>query len=115
MHELSFATEILATVQQAARAHGAKSVTRVRLRVGALSGLNADSLSFCLEAISDKTLLAGAAIEIVETGPELICPRCGRFSAEDVSPGTCPVCGGPAELSLATDVCVEEIEADGED
>jgi hydrogenase nickel incorporation protein HypA/HybF len=112
MHELSFATEILEHVERQARQHGAVRVTRIKLRLGPLSGINEDSLSFCLEAIARDTLAAGAGIAFTAGGLDAVCAACGRSPVSDTAPALCPRCGGPAELSLGTEVCIEEIELD---
>ena len=115
MHELSFAEQILKVVEHEARKNGARKVNRVRLRVGKLSGVDKESLSFCLEAIAAGSLMDGSRIEVTEVEPELVCAACGRFPVGDASAAVCPRCGKPAELSPATEVYVEEIELNDEE
>ncbi len=51
MHELSIADSILGAVRtEAARRPGAR-VAKVGLRLGELSGVDRESLSFCFEAL----------------------------------------------------------------
>ncbi|HQM48366.1 MAG TPA: hydrogenase maturation nickel metallochaperone HypA [Candidatus Hydrogenedentes bacterium] len=66
MHELSFAQQILETVQREAAGFGGVRVTRVKLRADEYLALEPASLRFCLESISQDTIMAGAEIEIEE-------------------------------------------------
>lgn len=115
VHELSFAEAVLKSIEKEARRHRARAVSSVRLRVGTLSGVDKASLSFCLEAISAGTVMAGARIDVVEAGPELVCGECGRFPVERPKALVCPKCGAPAELSPGTEMFIEEMELDGEE
>ena len=115
MHELAFAEQILKIVEHEARKNGARKVTRVKLIVGRMSGVDKGSLSFCLEAIAAASLMDGARIEVTEVEPELICADCGRFPIGDALTPVCPACGKEADLSTATDLYVEEIDLHEED
>ncbi len=115
MHELSIAGAVLGCVKREARKHGARAVTAVRLRVGTLSGVDRQSLDFCLQAISAGTVMEGARIEMVGAGPELVCEKCGRFPIERPTRPLCPSCGAPAKLSPGTDTYIEEMELDDEE
>jgi len=115
LHELSFAAQILRCVEQQAREHRAPRVSRLRLRVGRLSGVNRDNLAFCLEAVADGSVMQGAQIEVDEAGPELVCPSCGRLPVDGMVKPVCPACGKEAELVLNTEVTIEEVELDVEE
>jgi hydrogenase nickel incorporation protein HypA/HybF len=110
MHELSFAEQILKVVDGVAHENGGRKVTRVTLKVGKMSGVDKRSLSFCLDAISSGTVMAGARIEIIDVEPELVCEACGRFPVAGATAPVCPKCNRPAELSPGMDLYVEEIE-----
>lgn len=66
MHELSFAEQILETIQRETAAFGAARVTRVKLRADEYLALEPASLRFCLESIAVNTIMDGARIEIEE-------------------------------------------------
>lgn len=73
MHELSFAEQILDTVQREAAAYPDTRIIRIRLRAGELLGIEPASLEFCLKAISAGTVANTAEIEIEPVpGGELI-------------------------------------------
>ena len=93
MHELSIANSILDAVRtEAARRPGAR-LLKVGVRVGELSGVVPDALSFCFEALVRGSDLEPLALEI-ETCPRCQrCPECGRtFPVIDYEIA-CPDCG----------------------
>ncbi len=112
MHELVFAEEILNCVLKEVEKHGSPRVLNISLGIGCYSGIEPDSLAFCLEAITKDTLLEGAKLEFEETGPQLICQRCGRFPCGGVESTICPQCGGEAIYSPGTDLYIRNIEID---
>ena len=115
MHELAFAEQILTSVVDAAAAYPGARIRRVRLSAGKYLGLDRDSLTFCLDAISSGTPLEDAEIELTEVGPEFMCPACGRVPAGEEVLETCPQCGAAGEMSRGTDLFIEEIELDDEE
>ena len=108
MHELGIASAVLEAVRSEAALHPGARVVKIGLRVGALSGVNADALSFCIEALAKDTDLARAALAIEEPprrhhcdacdctfdvdAYNFACPRCGTFQ---------PACVGGTELEVA--------------
>ena len=69
MHELSFAEQILETIQRETAAYSGARVTRVKLKTDEYLALEPASLRFCLESISVNTVMDGAEIEIEEVQP----------------------------------------------
>ena len=114
MHELAFAEQILTAVAREASQYPDAKVTRIRLSAGKYLGLDRASLTFCLEAISQGTLIEGARIDLVELGPEFECPACGRVALENDTAVTCPKCGAEGAASPGTELFIEEIELDDE-
>ena len=55
MHELGIAESILEAVETEMRAYAGSRPIKVAVKVGALSGVDRDSLSFCFEAITKGT------------------------------------------------------------
>lgn len=96
MHELGIATEALEQALARAQASGATRITGLGLRVGALSGVDPESLEFALEALLPGTLAAGAAVEIEPIAAKAHCPACGRdFAVATDFLLLCPDCGRP--------------------
>ncbi len=80
MHELAITESVVATVAQ--RVPGA-TVTSVKLEIGALSGVVADSVRFCFDLVTEGTSLQGASLEIVEPAARCRCRGCGAEFAPD--------------------------------
>lgn len=75
MHELAIAESVLDTIT--ARI-GDRQVREVRLEIGKLSGVSADSLRFCFELVATGTGVDGAELEIVEPPGEGRCVTCSN-------------------------------------
>lgn len=94
MHEFSLCRALLDTVGRVAREHRSRAVTGIRLRVGALSGIEPALLehSFALARIG--SVAEQALLEIVSASPRIHCRRCETEA--DVPPNRllCPDCGG---------------------
>ncbi len=91
MHELAIAEGVVDTVTE--RLPGA-TVTCVRLEIGALSGVVADSIRFCFDLATEGTGLAGARLEISELPARCQCRACGTEFQPDGPIVLCP-CGSP--------------------
>jgi hydrogenase nickel incorporation protein HypA/HybF len=95
-------------VEQHARAHSATAVSRVAVRIGALSGVEpelfASAFTLCREGI-----LAGAELELRRSEVAWACPTC----AAAVPAGgvlRCPACDAPAKLISGDEILLEQIE-----
>ncbi|MFM2438835.1 MAG: hypothetical protein RLZ55_1660, partial [Actinomycetota bacterium] len=92
MHELSIAHAVVSTVTAALPADP-PPVTRVRLRIGELSGVVAQALLFAYDVAADGTPLAGSEL-VIESAPIIVdCPTCGHGQLADLRDFRCPSCG----------------------
>jgi hydrogenase nickel incorporation protein HypA/HybF len=109
VHELSVALSLVDAVCEKAGALGNVRVDAVFVRLGELSGVLKDALSFCFEVAAKGTAVEGARLEVEDVPVTVLCPRC---SAErrlaSVQHLRCPVCDEPTpdvidgrELELA--------------
>jgi hydrogenase nickel incorporation protein HypA/HybF len=73
-------------------------VTCVRLEIGALSGVVADSVRFCFDLVTEGTNLEGAALEIAQPPAECRCRSCGSGFEPDSPIVMCPC--GSAEVTV---------------
>lgn len=94
MHEFSLASEIIRAAAGELRDVKGVSCTRLRVRVGSLSGVSAESLRFCLEAARAGTPLEGIGVEVEVVRPKLVCPACGEVECEGRFDIVCPQCSG---------------------
>lgn len=94
MHELSLAEGILQIVEDAAAAQGFKRVTEVRLEIGALSGVEIEALSFCLDMVLKDSIAQGARVELEKVPGTGFCLECGETVPVNALYDACPKCGG---------------------
>jgi hydrogenase nickel incorporation protein HypA/HybF len=99
MHELSLAAGIVDLVSDAARAHDASRVVRVRLAVGALAQVEPEALALGFEAASRGTVAEGASLVIERPPGTARCLGCGATPTVAQRGDPCPDCGG-FELSI---------------
>lgn len=109
MHEYGIVREILDRIDAEARARGATAVRTVRLRIGALSGVEPELLGLAFDAFAGGTLSAGARLEVASVAARWECPAC----ALDIAPGEtlrCLACGGAARLAEGNEIILEQLE-----
>ncbi len=95
LHELAITEGLVDAVTE--RLPGAK-VTCVRLEIGALSGVVADSVKFCFDLVTEGTDLEGATLEISQLPGLCNCRVCDKDFEPDGSIAICPC--GSAEVTV---------------
>jgi hydrogenase nickel insertion protein HypA len=109
VHEYSIVQALLEQVERHAAAHRASHVHRVHLRVGALSGVEIPLLASAYEVFRERSVCAGAELEIHPVAARWDCPRCERaFAAGERL--RCPDCELPAALRGGDEIVLERIE-----
>ena len=92
MHELSIVASLFDILNEKAEEQKAKKVTKVKLKVGMLSGVVPELLESAFEIYKKGTIASEAELEIEETVVKAKCQNCGaEFSPEDFTM-ICPVC-----------------------
>jgi hydrogenase nickel incorporation protein HypA/HybF len=94
MHELSLAESLIESIEEEARRQGFSRVRRVRLEVGALSGVEPEALRFGFEVAARDTLAEGAELEILTLPGEAWCFACNCAIAVSEYYDPCPHCQG---------------------
>ena len=90
---MSIAASVLDAVRAESELHGGARVTRAGLRIGELSGVEVESLRFCLEVLVTDTDLAALGFEIEVAPWTRRCHKCGAlFRVTDARP-ECTACG----------------------
>lgn len=93
MHELSIAQSIVETIETRAIECQATRVECVRLKIGAASGIVADSLAFCFEMLTNEIpILVGAQLSIETLPHRARCPHCDKEFAIENYIAQCPTC-----------------------
>ncbi len=92
MHELSLAQAILETAQAQAASHGAARVLAIRLRIGELSAVVDEALSFSFGIVAQGTAADGADVQIEHVPWTIRCQECGvGYRVQEGMP-VCPDC-----------------------
>lgn len=110
MHEMSIAVAMVEQVSDAAERNGSGAVSAVRLQLGELAGVVADSLQFCFSLACAGTVVDGAELLVEHLPGRARCTPCGAEWATGMPPQLCcPQCeGGTAEL-----LCGRELQIVG--
>ncbi len=113
VHELSIACSLVKAAIDEATRHGAKHVVRVDVVLGALSGVEMDSLMFCFPAVAKGTLCEGAGLN-VEIMPAVgRCPACLTTSEVCDFMSACPECGSwPLGIQGGREMTLRAVEID---
>jgi hydrogenase nickel incorporation protein HypA/HybF len=93
VHELSVCQGLMRQVEQIAAQNQAKTVGKIVLRVGALSGVEPDLLEHAFTIAREGTVASSAELEI-EKGPARVrCTLCGAKGEAVINRLLCPQCG----------------------
>jgi hydrogenase nickel incorporation protein HypA/HybF len=114
VHEASVAQAIVDEIVERAADEFIDRVLRVRLRIGALTGVFPDALTFVWDVATEGTLAEGSSLDIERVPLEIFCKRCARArEAEQTHPPLpiCPVCGDPsAEIVRGRELLITGLE-----
>jgi len=115
VHEASIMEAALQSAEDEARRAGADRITRLRLRVGVLSGVVPEALEFAFESLREGTMAAGAALDI-ETVPAVFrCLECGAMPELDEITFACPACRGSMVVDHGgNELELSQLEVDGD-
>lgn len=109
MHELGIAQNILQIVRQSVPEEQTAEVRKIRMRLGKLSGVIAESLDFCFNVIISDTEMGQASLEIEHVPVTAECRECGhRFAMDDLD-FSCTACKS-TQLELLSGKELELVE-----
>jgi len=112
VHETGIAWEILGTAKRAAERAGAP-LSAVCVRLGKMSGVVAESVSFAFDALKDQAGVPQARLEIESIPVEVLCPQCGsRQRPEGELILWCPECGAPMSVCSGEQLEIAWIEVE---
>ena len=93
MHELGIATSVLQAARREAQRHPGARLRKVKVRVGELSGVNPEALSFCFEVLARESNLGSLELEIESCRRRQRCPTCAQTFTVANYDLSCPQCG----------------------
>jgi hydrogenase nickel incorporation protein HypA/HybF len=109
VHEWSIVEALLREAERQLRAHGARSVQRLHLRIGELAGVEIAQLETAYATFRERSCCEHAALEVEAVPARWHCPRC----EQDLPPGAvlrCGRCGGPGRLASGDEIVLARIE-----
>jgi len=108
VHEYSLVRDMADRVEQEARARSATAVSRIAVRIGALSGVEPELFATAF-TLCRGGILAGAELEIRRSEAAWVCPRC---SSPIPTGGVlrCAACEVPARLESGDEILLEQVE-----
>jgi len=109
MHEYSIVLALLDRVEKEAKAHGASTVSRIRVRIGELSGVERDLLESAYELARQRTVCADAVLDLVPVSPRWVCRVC-ETPIRNGGILRCSTCDAPAHLAEGDEILLERIE-----
>ena len=115
MHEVSLMKNLLDTVEETARRESGEPVKVIHLRIGELSGVNIEALTFAFEVLKEGTLSSGASLEFERVPLEARCKRCDTDFRPEQLIFRCAKCGsGDIEILSGREMHVDFILIDDE-
>lgn len=113
MHELSIAQNVIKIVQDEMQRCGAKSLKSVRLKIGTMSAIVPDSLSFCFGLITEGTEFERTELIMDIIPLKGFCHDCkNEFEIEDYA-FECPSCRSTKIKTVSgRELDIVEIEVD---
>jgi hydrogenase nickel incorporation protein HypA/HybF len=111
MHELAIASAIVERAQAVAQANGGGRVLKLGLRVGEISGVDPDALTFGIDALCRGTPLEGVALEMERPKRRQRCAACKTEFEPEGFLVACPACQHQTSECIAgTELDVTYIE-----
>src|SRR5215469_14117881 len=92
MHEMGIAAEILRAAETEAHRHPGARLAAIGLRLGELTGVDAEALRFSFEAIVKETSHEGINLAIENCPRKHRCLGCNAFFQVVNHEMTCPAC-----------------------
>lgn len=111
MHELSVCLALIEQVERIARENDASSVSRIILRIGPLSGVEAGLVRHAWPLACAGTIAAQAELDIVDTDVRIRCTQCDTESRVPANRLLCSNCGDfRTKVISGDDLVLERIE-----
>lgn len=93
MHEVSIAEGIVSIVESTAQANELVRVTKVRVSIGMLAGVDIASLRFAWSSVTRGTVAEAALLEIERPQGKAWCLKCSHSIDLETYGQACPICG----------------------
>jgi len=116
MHEMSVAQGLLSILEDRAKAHSLARVTRIRLKIGRMRGLDSRQIRLAFEALAEGSLAEGAELDIEEIPAKARCRACGAVWRAADYRFDCPDCAAAdAEILEGRELYIESFDGEPAD
>ncbi len=116
MHELSVCLALLDKVQQIATEHGATRVTRIEVKLGPLSGVEAPLLENAYPLAAAGTIAESAEFSIDVVPIRVHCSQCDAESEAEANNLICRACGDyRTKVVSGEDLLLQRVELETPD
>ena len=115
MHEMSITTSLVKLLNEHLKGYPGARVTRVNLKVGRLTAVEPDALTFCFQVLTEGTPIEGAELLIELVPVRVRCFQCQNCFEVEGFYFQCPKCSGTELETIAgneLDLMSLEIEED---
>ncbi len=110
MHETALMAQLLDRVEREARLANASRVTRIRLKVGELAGVEPGLLESAFQLLGPGTIASRATLEIESVPLTARCETCDATFPVERFQFRCPTCqGGPTRVVSGEELVIESI------
>lgn len=109
MHEYSIVSALMDRIEQEAQGRGATRVRAVKVRIGAMSGVEVDLFRTAYTLVADTTMCAGSSLDVEVVPVRWACPRC-EAPPDAGARLICPSCGGAVRLVSGDEIMLEQLE-----
>lgn len=109
MHEYSLVLSLIERVEAEAKQRSAKSIRRISVRVGELSGVEAELLASAFEIARTGTLCESTELEVKRETARWACPQC-KATLDAAKSLCCTTCDTAGQLVEGGDLLFEQME-----
>ena len=113
MHEFSVVQSLMGLIEENARQNNAKSVSKVVVKIGKMSGIEPHLLKIAFDTFKEKTICENAELEMVLQEVIAYCEDCQREFVIKEHRFICPFCNGfNLQIKDGEDMYLMSIEMD---
>lgn len=116
MHEGSIAQSIVESLYDIEKENNLSSITRVKLRIGIMSGVMVDALLFALDALrNEEEIIKDTVFEIEKVDVKAHCVVCSKdyfYNEDDELMLVCKECGMPLDIIEGKEMEIKEVEGE---
>lgn len=112
MHETAVVEGLMRILNEYARKNAVERISRIRLKIGLLRGLDVRQIRGCFELFAEGTAAEGADLLIEEIAVTARCRGCGGTYRVERYHFECPACGSnDGEVLTGRELYIESFDA----